>query len=587
MTSDMLTGFTFLVAFMGLELLSALTGPSGWGAGVAVAAPVLLAACLLALPRSYWAVIAALAALAGLGIALAAGSGLSASLALALATVLQGTASAYGIARAEARFADAPARWLANLATAGVAGPALAALVLAAAARVLAGIDPVAVFAAQGSARAVGALSLLPLLRHVFRADRTWIYRPLLRAERASIGLYSAAAAALEVAATAQPQLLTALAASLAVVAASWRGGRLGAVIAVAVYAVAAWIAHAAFAPGEAAFAQFHIALTALLAQAVALLRDGRYELAANVRALQSELIAVESGRRRAQDLYTLLAASTRDIVFKTDLAGRVLYASPAVELIAGQEPAAVLGRRVSDLVDPTQAAMFENRFGIAMDECRDLEFDHLVFHKEGIEHWFDARIHCQRDDAGAAEGGVVILSGIDEKKALEAELVAAALRDPLTGLTNRATFIRLLGQHIEAGGTGCLAKFDLDHFRTVNQEHGSQVGDQLLISFANLLRSLLREGDVIARVGGERFAVMLPNATADEAERVCSRIVSEMSDIGAGTVSITASAGVSRIAGTLDETMKNADRAVVVAKAKGRNRVELEGRRSAFQRQT
>jgi diguanylate cyclase (GGDEF)-like protein/PAS domain S-box-containing protein len=447
------------------------------------------------------------------------------------------------------------------------------------------GGDPFGVFGAQMPARAVGMVALLPLFRHLLGADRAWAYRPLLRAERASAGLFAAAAAALEVLALHQPLLIVYFLASLAAVAAAWRGGRMGIVMATAVLAAAAWLGGTTGRVwADASFVQLHLALTALLAQAVGFLRDGRHVLNARLRAAERELAATHSALRGAQGLYTLLAEASRDVVFKTDLDGRVVYASPAVSAIAGTRDA-VVGRRVVEFIDPTQAAMFDNRFATAMAERRDLEFDHLVFHKDGVEQWFDARIHCQRDDNGAAEGGVVILSGLDEKKALEDELVAATLRDPLTGLTNRATFTRMLAQHIGAGGSGCLAKFDLDHFRTINQEHGSEVGDQVLVSFANLLRSLLREGDVIARVGGERFAVMLPSATPDEAERVCSRIVSEMAEIGAGAVTITASAGVSRIAATLDETMKNADRAVVVAKAKGRNRVEMDERRGVFPR--
>jgi diguanylate cyclase (GGDEF)-like protein/PAS domain S-box-containing protein len=348
--------------------------------------------------------------------------------------------------------------------------------------------------------------------------------------------------------------------------------------------AAAAWMG-GVFGRADVSLVQLHLALTVLLAQAVGFLRDGRHVLNERLRAAERELAGTRSTLRGAESLYRLLGEASRDVVLKTDLDGTVLYASPAVAAIAGEQAGSPLGRKVAELVDPTQAAMFEKRFETAMAERRDVAFDHLVFHHGGVEHWFDARIHCQRDDQGAAEGGVVILSGLNEKRALEDELVAATLRDPLTGLTNRATFTRMLAQHIETGGTGCLAKFDLDHFRAINQEHGNQVGDQVLVSFANLLRSLLREGDVIARVGGERFAVMLPSATADEAERVCSRIVSEMADIGAGSVAITASAGVSRIAATLDETMKNADRAVVVAKAKGRNRVEMDARRGVFPR--
>jgi diguanylate cyclase (GGDEF)-like protein/PAS domain S-box-containing protein len=428
--------------------------------------------------------------------------------------------------------------------------------------------------------------ALLPLFRYLLGSDRAWTYRALVASERMSALVFAGLAAAIEIMALHQSVPAVHFLATIAAVCAAWRGGRIGIVMASGALAAAAWMG-GVFGPvrADVSLVQLHLALTVLLAQAVGFLRDGRHVLNERLRAAERELAGTRSTLRGAESLYRLLGEASRDVVLKTDLDGKVLYASPAVAAIAGEQAGSPLGRKVAELVDPTQAAMFEKRFETAMAERRDVAFDHLVFHHGGVEHWFDARIHCQRDDQGAAEGGVVILSGLNEKRALEDELVAATLRDPLTGLTNRATFTRMLAQHIETGGTGCLAKFDLDHFRAINQEHGNQVGDQVLVSFANLLRSLLREGDVIARVGGERFAVMLPSATADEAERVCSRIVSEMADIGAGSVAITASAGVSRIAATLDETMKNADRAVVVAKAKGRNRVEMDARRGVFPR--
>ena len=92
---------------------------------------------------------------------------------------------------------------------------------------------------------------------------------------------------------------------------------------------------------------------------------------------------------------------------------------------------------------------------------------------------------------------------------------------------------------------------------------------------FADFLRSLVRPEDIVSRVGGARLGVLFPNATADRAEAVCQRIILTLSQIhrpAAGNdLSITASAGVARIAGSLDNTLKRAEMALFFAKANGR----------------
>ena len=163
------------------------------------------------------------------------------------------------------------------------------------------------------------------------------------------------------------------------------------------------------------------------------------------------------------------------------------------------------------------------------------------------------------------------------------AEIRAAS--DGLTGLpNNRAVTDALKRTFAHAAATGAplaLLLLDLDHFKRVNDQHGHEVGDQVLAGVGATLHGVLRAGDFAGRAGGEEFAVLLPDteiAVAVEiAERLCVAIA-EISLPGSGA-SVTASIGVAGFpdhASTLDRLERLADAALYVAKRQGRNRVEL-----------
>jgi diguanylate cyclase (GGDEF)-like protein len=121
----------------------------------------------------------------------------------------------------------------------------------------------------------------------------------------------------------------------------------------------------------------------------------------------------------------------------------------------------------------------------------------------------------------------------------------------------------------------------DVDHFKAVNDEHGHAVGDAVLIELVGLVRGLLRAEDLLARIGGEEFAAVLPEIDQAGAERAAQRIrrrvaAREFLDRTEG-LRLTVSIGVARCQiedETPDESLKRADDALYAAKAAGRNRV-------------
>jgi diguanylate cyclase (GGDEF)-like protein len=132
-----------------------------------------------------------------------------------------------------------------------------------------------------------------------------------------------------------------------------------------------------------------------------------------------------------------------------------------------------------------------------------------------------------------AASGGVawVIATGIDatERARLEEQLHDLVDRDALTGLLTRRRFEEELERHVAHGRRygigGALIVLDLNDFRSINEEHGQRAGDRVLMAVAKSLTNRLRETDLLARIGGDQFAVLLPRAKPPEAERVCQAL--------------------------------------------------------------
>lgn len=281
-----------------------------------------------------------------------------------------------------------------------------------------------------------------------------------------------------------------------------------------------------------------------------------------------------------SEGLHRLVAEQSTDIILTTDRNGIVGYASPRIHDL-GVTAESMRGRAVLDLVHPDYAGLFMAEHSAAVGRREKSGWvDYLALTPEGEPRWFEAKMQGLVGADDQVERVAVVLRSIEERREYEEKLFKASLTDPLTRLTNRPAFVSMLEYLVDNRVDGCLAIFDIDHFKHINLAHGHSAGDEVLVMFAKMARTLVRGDDIVSRIGGERFGVLLPRATPDQAEAVCQRIVSELSettrDLGGETVRITVSGGVSRIAGSLDNTIKMAELALTVAKAKGRDRVEM-----------
>lgn len=171
-----------------------------------------------------------------------------------------------------------------------------------------------------------------------------------------------------------------------------------------------------------------------------------------------------------------------------------------------------------------------------------------------------------------------------DSKAMLEEQslkLAEMAYTDPLTGVLNRRRLAELaemvFGTHRNHGGA---LVCDLDHFKRVNDAYGHDAGDAALLHFVGIAQAALREGDLIARTGGEEFACLLPGTNAEEsfaiAERMRAALEISPFTFGENSIPLTVSIGVTQLNGgpfELDSLLSRADKCLYRAKNEGRNR--------------
>ncbi|MFJ4344342.1 diguanylate cyclase [Pseudomonas sp. NPDC089401] len=186
--------------------------------------------------------------------------------------------------------------------------------------------------------------------------------------------------------------------------------------------------------------------------------------------------------------------------------------------------------------------------------------------------------------------GPLVVACVSQANRSLLARLAHQATTDHLTGVLTRSAFTRrataLLDsrqQHAQALPL-TLMMLDIDHFKSINDQHGHAVGDQVLRHFARTLQDQLHDGELLARLGGEEFVVMLPGLAPERASFSAERLRRAVQDLhvaqGDARLQITVSIGLdgcseNQQAPSLDELLARADQALYRAKAHGRNRVE------------
>jgi diguanylate cyclase (GGDEF)-like protein/PAS domain S-box-containing protein len=223
--------------------------------------------------------------------------------------------------------------------------------------------------------------------------------------------------------------------------------------------------------------------------------------------------------------------------------------------------------------------------------ERRTYEMVKRYLHADGHVVWVQLNVSLVRNADGEPAYFISQIQDISERRQLEEQLVFLAGHDEMTGLLNRRRFQEELERGVtyahRYGHPGALLLLDLDNFKQVNDTLGHHVGDLLVREVAARLRERVRATDVLARVGGDEFAVFLPQATRPQAERVAGELVSHVAGgpyLTAQTpVEARASLGVAPFEPRSEPAdpealLMQADMAMYAAKRAGGNRYSVSG---------
>jgi diguanylate cyclase (GGDEF)-like protein len=172
-------------------------------------------------------------------------------------------------------------------------------------------------------------------------------------------------------------------------------------------------------------------------------------------------------------------------------------------------------------------------------------------------------------------------ITGLSQLRRTQEQLELLATHDSLTNVLNARAFAAELAQELgrnrRYGRPLALIYLDLDDFKRVNDAHGHATGDAVLRLVADAMRNAVRRADLVGRLGGDEFGVLMPETDGAVADAAATRLVTGIRTVFRGTPSVTASIGVVAVAGTeagSDELLRKADQAMYEAKRAGKDRV-------------
>ena len=297
---------------------------------------------------------------------------------------------------------------------------------------------------------------------------------------------------------------------------------------------------------------------------------------------------------RVSEERLALALAGTTDAIFDWDLRTNKLHLSPRFAEMLGSAAGTGAPTDWFDRVHAEDAVALRAALTAHLEgRVAQLEHEHRVRHDDGEYRWISVRGGARRDESGKATRIAGLMSDVTRHRLLVERMAHDARHDGLTGLPNRTLFLDLLRHSFHRTRRHEEYRFgvlfiDIDRFKMVNDALGHEAGDHLLVQIARRLESCLREGDTLARHGGDEFTMWLDDVRGPaDALRVADRVHEVMADpfeIAGQKLNSSASIGVavaSSLYKSAEDALRDADVAMYRAKALGKSRTAVYQRES------
>lgn len=275
--------------------------------------------------------------------------------------------------------------------------------------------------------------------------------------------------------------------------------------------------------------------------------------------------------------------------VYLIDRGGVIQSWNQGAETITGFARSDVIGQHYDRLFPPETLREGVPRrtleFVRANRHCKDEQCRQL---RNGGEFLAQVALDSIRSESGELLGFVEVFHDVTEAKQREERLYRRATRDPLTGAANRGHFLEMAALEIERARRFAeplsVLMLDIDHLKKVNDAYGHDIGDRVIVALAQACAANARKIDLVGRLGGEEFGILLPRANKEPAAEMAQRLRRIIGEQriplnGGREIGISASLGLASLRHTTrdpGELMRNADAALYKAKRDGGNRLEV-----------
>ncbi len=271
--------------------------------------------------------------------------------------------------------------------------------------------------------------------------------------------------------------------------------------------------------------------------------------------------------------------------VLITDTDGIIEYVNPKFIQMTGYDREEIIGQNPRILKSGQTPSVEYQRLWGNIVSGKDWQGEFQNKKKNGERYWERTSISPIRNDKGEITHFLGVKEDITEQKKFETQLLYMAAHDPLTNLLNRRRFREELeywtALSLRHNNSGALLFLDIDDFKHINDTLGHQVGDELLVCIADMLRDRLRDTDILGRLGGDEFAVILPHTNTEQALTISRQLGEIIGDYNFVTkngrhINVTVSIGIVLFPGQgsdADTLLSYSDLALHNAKAEGKNR--------------